>query len=869
MPQLSHADILKLLEQLFVLLSDDPSAPQAVLRQRALLFPSVAGARRSLSAARSRVISNAGNDSARLERIRRTLQSLESVTAPARRSAAASAVEFLHCLRGCRLQMHQPVAAREQRTEQVVRPAAVRASSGSVPRRSDPRSGLSSPTPSAARGGTAAAAVSLVPASRTVPRPASATPSARPSSQPVSTPAAPAAAQQPPASEMAHTQFVEQATYALGGVQVSPETVPLSGAREVLRLCTEAGDRHRAITEHLSTHRQSSLSNEALKAGAWNALSKYDQKVADLHAQVPRGLTIPEVVTEAMKLEPHLYLLDYALQHVASKNAKGGRLLNCLESFKHFPAGKGLFSDLRQAASRPVNHSIVQWLMEGRIDDPYDEFFVQQNPRESRTNDNWWGEKYKLNSFMRPPFVSDELARRILLCGKSVNFLRQLCGVSFRMPVSVQRLLPHGEGDLQPEQLPHLVDAALGAVNRRVLDVLRDQCHLVEHLSAARSFCLLTEGDFFDRVQEDLGWWLQLSHRDEAVARTYAAQSVLEECVRKTPATRRYVNIAAEVPLRVRASLSAPADAPGHLPVAGFFALQYHCEPPLNTVLPKSVTTEKYRPLCALLWRLRTLRHHFVVARADFKSVLRIGVRAHMAKNPPRWWQSVTRVVTDAQVVEHAMLQFLNSVLGYMLIDGVDQLWKDFDVRLQRASCLDEVIGLNQTMLKSLHTHFLLDADMGSFMNAIDCVLRVIEDCVDAAKPLKTLIAALVENFRAGLSTGVPKSISQEHALRLRELGPRLLSLRSRFIAQTAELLLQLDKGLDPHKHGRASAGPLEHMGCLQRLRTVLDFNKFVQNRRRDLWDRDHQQAQSELRGSPSSRSVSAIGHGEAEIAVP
>jgi gamma-tubulin complex component 3 len=64
-------------------------------------------------------------------------------------------------------------------------------------------------------------------------------------------------------------------------------------------------------------------------------------------------------------------------------------------------------------------------MIEGEINDPFREFFVEMDPMVS--DDKLWTEKYKLNYIMIPAFLTNELAKKILLTGKAVNFIRRCC----------------------------------------------------------------------------------------------------------------------------------------------------------------------------------------------------------------------------------------------------------------------------------------------------------------------------------------------------------------------------------------------------------------------------------------------------------
>lgn len=55
---------------------------------------------------------------------------------------------------------------------------------------------------------------------------------------------------------------------------------------------------------------------------------------------------------------------------------------------------------------------IKVWMIEGEINDPYREFFVEMDP--SVPDEKLWTEKYRMNYVMIPTFLTNGLARKIL-----------------------------------------------------------------------------------------------------------------------------------------------------------------------------------------------------------------------------------------------------------------------------------------------------------------------------------------------------------------------------------------------------------------------------------------------------------------------
>eukprot|EP01041_Mallomonas_annulata_P014897 gene14897-31632_t len=65
---------------------------------------------------------------------------------------------------------------------------------------------------------------------------------------------------------------------------------------------------------------------------------------------------------------------------------------------------------------------IPLWMLHGEIIDPYQEFFIAYNPNCSESV--LWQEAYCLRLPMLPVFISQSVADKILVIGKSINFMR-------------------------------------------------------------------------------------------------------------------------------------------------------------------------------------------------------------------------------------------------------------------------------------------------------------------------------------------------------------------------------------------------------------------------------------------------------------
>lgn len=111
----------------------------------------------------------------------------------------------------------------------------------------------------------------------------------------------------------------------------------------------------------------------------------------------------------------------------AVRNLKGGAVCSAINTFvlNGNPSTRAFVGRILREVSAPILAMIRQWMLEGEINDPFAEFFVETDPLVA--DDKLWTEKYRLKHIMIPTFMSNALANKILATGKAVNFIRRCC----------------------------------------------------------------------------------------------------------------------------------------------------------------------------------------------------------------------------------------------------------------------------------------------------------------------------------------------------------------------------------------------------------------------------------------------------------
>jgi len=95
-------------------------------------------------------------------------------------------------------------------------------------------------------------------------------------------------------------------------------------------------------------------------------------------------------------------------------NLKGGAICSAINTFvlNGSTATRFFISRILKEVSAPILTMIKSWMLEGEINDPHGEFFVETDPTVGDAK--LWTEKYSLNYVMIPTFLTNELANKIL-----------------------------------------------------------------------------------------------------------------------------------------------------------------------------------------------------------------------------------------------------------------------------------------------------------------------------------------------------------------------------------------------------------------------------------------------------------------------
>lgn len=161
---------------------------------------------------------------------------------------------------------------------------------------------------------------------------------------------------------------------------------------------------------------------------------------------------------------------------------------------------------------------------------------------------------------MIPSFITMDQSRKVLLIGKSINFLHQVCHdqtpTTKMIAVTKSAESPQDAADLFTDlenAFQGKIDAAYFETSKYLLDVLNKKYSLLDHMQAMRRYLLLGQGDFIRHLMDLLKPELV---RPATTLYQHNLTGILETAVRATNAQFDSPEILRRLDVRLLESLS-------------------------------------------------------------------------------------------------------------------------------------------------------------------------------------------------------------------------------------------------------------------------------------------------------------------------
>ncbi|XP_030912000.1 gamma-tubulin complex component 3 [Geospiza fortis] len=480
----------------------------------------------------------------------------------------------------------------------------------------------------------------------------------------------------------------------------------------------------RKYTDQRSLDRAFGLVGQSFCAALHQELKEYYRLLSVLHSQLQleddqgvnlgleSSLTLRRLLVWTYDPKIRLKTLAALVDHCQGR--KGGELASAVHAYTKTgdPYMRSLVQHILGLVSHPVLNFLYRWIYDGELEDTYHEFFVASDP--TVKTDRLWHDKYTLRKSMIPSFITMEQSKKVLLIGKSINFLHQVCHdqtPSTKM-IAVAKSAESSKDaadlftDLE-NAFQEKIDAAYFETSKYLLDVLNKKYNLLEHMQAMRRYLLLGQGDFIRHLMDLLKPELA---RPATTLYQHNLTGILETAVRATNA--QFDNPEILKRLDVRLLEVSPGDTGWDV-----FSLDYHVDGPIATVFTRECMSH-YLRVFNFLWRAKRMEY---ILTDIWKGHM---CNAKLLKSMPE----LSGVLHQCHVLASEMVHFIHQMQYYITFEVLECSWDELWNKVQQAQDLDHIIAAHEVFLDTIIARCLLDSDSRVLLNQLRAVFdQIIE----------------------------------------------------------------------------------------------------------------------------------------------
>ncbi|XP_058834905.1 gamma-tubulin complex component 3 [Topomyia yanbarensis] len=529
-----------------------------------------------------------------------------------------------------------------------------------------------------------------------------------------------------------------------------------------------------------------------------------------------------------------------ALISDSCKELKGGALATEVYDYTStgHPENRKCALELLRAACVPLQHALIRWLINGEIVDPNCEFFIEEISEVAF--DQLWHQKYRIRRSMLPEFVTDTMAKRILVIGKSINFLREVC--QDKTPVKARNDLKQClENDLDllfspvsTTKLHLLIDSVYLNTSKQVLDIVLGPHRLMDHLQALRNYLLLGQGHFADLLMENLHSELE---RPAVEIFQHDLFSILATAVRISSSENEEPEVLNYLDVHFLSHYEGESGW-------DVFALTYKVCGPLSTILEPSLC--RYQTFFKHLWNIKHVE--FMLCRTWKRQMLD-------AKSLRPLQKHIGSIILRLQLITSQMINFISQMQYYILFEVIECSWVQFLPRVNQAKALDDILDAHHQFLEEVRVGIFQDDSSRQIVTMLDQVfdtVRKLEEwqerfyrlCFtehEARKAFQDHIKSSERKGQYGITTEQMLERDEEaktfeqhlstHQTMLQEIGNQYEEYVGRFLYQlaisTTETLRQLGMRLDYNEYYKHRDRKLSVPLTFQHMRMSMAANSF------------------------------------------
>lgn len=510
----------------------------------------------------------------------------------------------------------------------------------------------------------------------------------------------------------------------------------------LLSILVEAGLLYRRISVFASPeHRSDGLVRQSLKASFSEELTGYLNKISVVEGEIRQQtslaagsgdpadahkVTLRRVVLWISDDLLRLRLMSTIIQNIGMN--EGGAIINIIYDLSGHgdPFIQAFTQKTLREISAPFYEMLAKWIYEGELVDPHYEFFVRPvamssskangRPDSGDTSEDSWKTKYVSVKVMIPRWISEKLAQKIFLIGKSLNFIRYSCADAdfvINHYKQTSQILTYGD----TSALERSIDEAYSLTSKHLRSLMLNKFHLLDHLKALKKYILLNAGDFVSVLMERLGE--SLEHPASTLHR-HNLTSSLGDAIQTSNAQFEPEHVIKHLDARM---------LEGSRGTVGWevFTLEYRLEKPIDVIITES-NARQYLKIFNFLWRLK--RVEFALSSSWRRHMTSERGMLNQVKSVAEDWKTV-RGVSDE------MIHFVLQLQYYILYEVIEDSWKTLQDEISSETCdLDMIISAHSTYVKAIVDKALLGSQQRSAKDERE------EDCLSLLHDILKIMLA-------------------------------------------------------------------------------------------------------------------------------
>lgn len=483
----------------------------------------------------------------------------------------------------------------------------------------------------------------------------------------------------------------------------------------LLTLNIEAGLLYRRINAFVDPEQVSNgLVRQSLKATFTEEITTYLNRVAVIEGEIRAQISLDSHTAELKDLTKvtarrvvlwlqddilRLRLMDTIIRSIGLN--EGGAIINIIYDLSKNgdPMIQQFTQKILREISRPFYEMLAKWIYEGELVDPHFEFLVRpasmsndskknSRPGSADTSEDAWKGKYILSKAMTPRWISEQLAQKVYLIGKSLNFIRYTCDDAdfvINHQKTNSKILSYGD----TSALEQSIDEAYSVTAQHLKKLMLNNFKLMDHLKALKKYILLNAGDFIGVLMERLGE--SLEHPASTLHR-HNLTSSLGDAIQTSNAQFEPEHVLKHLDARM---LEGTRGTVGW----DVFTLEYRLEKPVDVVITDS-NARQYLKIFNFLWRLK--RVEYALGSAWRRHMTSERGMLNQVKSVAADWKAVRGVSSE-------MIHFVCQLQYYILYEVIEDSWATLQNEISSPTCdLDNMINAHSNYLKAIVEKALL-----------------------------------------------------------------------------------------------------------------------------------------------------------------